>query len=148
MVKSLAAVLLVAFLAGCGGPSRVELPGIRMTSGGGFEGTSREWTIAPDGSWTWVRKDKSMRLDAGPSLNPPPRTGRLTEKQRTELAVLAIDPLLLRELRRSTGRCEVSDGPDERLEVGDVHYVASWCKKNRPHIDHLRARIRAFTTAG
>jgi hypothetical protein len=85
-----------------------------------------------------------MRLDA--DRGEPPRSGRLTEAQRNELTGLAVDPLLLQELRTTPGRCEVSDGPEERLEVGEVHYLANWCRADRPRIEHLRERITTFTT--
>lgn len=118
-----------------------DLPTITMTTGGGFEGRSRQWTITPDGSWTWTEEFR------GTGASPePPRTGRLTEAQRGELAVLATEPALGFELSKDHAPCTVSDGSSERLEVGSLRYVASWCREDRPRIAHLRERILSFTT--
>jgi hypothetical protein len=138
----------VLLLAGCGdapvSTASVALPEITMTSGGGFETSSQVWKIAPDGSWTWVRVDKQMSKDDVPSQRPP-RNGRLTETQRRELAVLATDPRLRRELRRAPGHCNVSDGAEEHLDVGSIKYLANWCNEIRPRIQYLRARIVSLT---
>lgn len=115
-----------------------------MTSGGGFQGSSQVWKIAPDGSWSWVHEDTIVHGEV-PSQKPP-RNGRLTETQRNELAVLANDPRLRRELRKAPGRCTISDGPEERLEVGSTKYLANWCHEDRPRIKHLRERIVSLTT--
>ncbi|MET0493766.1 MAG: hypothetical protein ABW000_11625 [Actinoplanes sp.] len=130
--------LSLLLLAGCGTPitTAPALPAITMTSGGGFEGTSQVWTVAPDGSWKWTHEGTAA----------PPRAGRLTEAQRRELAVLATDPLLQHELRGRRHRCDISDGPEERLEVGSLRYLAGWCDGRRPHIAELRTRIPALTT--
>jgi hypothetical protein len=85
----------------------------------------------------------------GNRLQPPrttSRSGRLTDCQRREIARLANDPALLLELRTAPGPCSVSDGPDERLEVGPIRYRASWCNEHWPRIDHLRGRIVPLTT--
>jgi hypothetical protein len=89
------------------------------------------------------------RPDAG--LTPAeraggPRSGRLTDRQRRDLAALAGDLLLRRELLGGHRACGVSDGATERLEVGSMKYLAGWCAENRPHIRRLRARIVALTT--
>jgi hypothetical protein len=110
-----------------------------MTSGGGLDPTSSVWTIAPDGSWTLTEK---THLKQRPATI---RSGRLTDAQRSEIARLANDPALLTELRAAHEPCSMSDGPNERLEVGPVRYRASWCNEHRRHIDHLRARIVALT---
>jgi hypothetical protein len=122
-----------------------SLPEITMTSGGGFDPSSQEWTIAPDGSWTWARTDRSMHSDE--VQQPLPRFGRLTEAQRNELAVLATDPRLRLELRRPPRPCHVSDGDAASLDVGSLRYLAGWCSDYRPHIKQLRTRIMSFTAA-
>ena len=94
------------------------------------------WTVGPDGSWTWTHEGTAE----------PPRAGRLTEAQQRELAVLATDPLLQHELRGRRHPCDISDGPEERLEVGTLHYLAGWCDGRRPRIAGMRARIPALTT--
>jgi pimeloyl-ACP methyl ester carboxylesterase len=134
------AVLLLCVLSGCGGPAAPTLPAIAMTSHGGFEPIAETWTIAPDGAWTWVRQ---VRMPGAPELS---RTGRLTDRQRRDLANLAGDLLLRRELLGGHRACGVSDGATERLEVGSMKYLAGWCGENRPHIRRLRARIVAVTT--
>jgi hypothetical protein len=120
----------------------IELPAITMTAGGGFEANSRTWTIAPDGSWTFVANTKRA---IGTGVEPSPTVGRLTDRQRQELAALANDPSLQRELRAPHRPCEVSDGSDERLTVAEIRYTADWCGERRPHIATLRDRIAAFT---
>lgn len=117
----------------------VALPAITMTNGGGLDPMSSVWTIAPDGSLTFTEE---TRIEP---MHTTFRSGRLTDAQRSEIARLANDPALLTELRAAHGPCSVSDGPDERLEVGPVRYRASWCKEHRRHIDHLRTRIVALT---
>jgi hypothetical protein len=112
-----------------------------MTSGGGFEGTSQEWTIAPDGTWTWNRVDKIHGLQ-----RRVPRTGRLTGAALDEVRQLATDPDIVREMRWPHKKCDWSDGPNERLDVGRNHYVASWCPETRKHIHRLRERVVALTT--
>ena len=135
-----ALLVLALLLAGCGG-SGSALPAISMTSGGGFEGTSQAWTITPDGDWTWNRVDK---IDG---LRPwEPRSGRLTGAAFDEMRRLASDPDLVRDMRRPHEKCEVSDGPYERLDVGGNHYVAGWCDGTRKHIRRLRERLVALTT--
>jgi len=111
-----------------------------MTGGGGFDPTSSVWTIAPDGSWTFTEK---IRIQSPRATS---RSGRLTDAQHREIALLANDPALLAEMRTAHGSCSVSDGPDERPEIGAIRYSASWCKERRPRIDHLRSRIVALTT--
>lgn len=139
----------VAILTGFCTPSPTgtpeALPAITMTSGGGFDGSSQTWVIGTDGSWTWLREDKSMGPGDRPSP-PPARSGRLTEAQRAELALLATDPQLRGELRADHDDCTISDGPAERLTVGPVKYLASWCDEFRPRIQRLRERITALTT--
>src|SRR3954467_6317049 len=94
-------------LTGCGHPPRpADLPAITMTSGGGFETSSQRWTIAPDGSWTWTRTDKAVRVKEMPSQQPP-LSGRLTEAQRGELAALATAPALGFELSKNHARCDI-----------------------------------------
>jgi hypothetical protein len=138
LLLSLGVMLLTTF----GDPPTADanLPEITMTSGGGFASSSQQWTISSDGSWTRVRKDRSTR-----SPDEPPRSGQLTEAQRHELAVLATDPRLRLELRRPPRPCGVSDGGEEHLDVGPIHYLAGWCLDYRPRIKQLRARIVDFT---
>lgn len=133
-------VVVLALLAGCGG-SRRALPAIGMTSGGGFVPTSQEWTIAPDGAWTWNRTDK---ID-GPRAWAP-RGGRLTGVALDEVRRLATDPDLVREMHLPHEKCDLSDGQYDRLDVGDNHYLAGWCDGTRKHIQRLRDRIVALTT--
>ena len=135
-------VLLVGLLllGGCSGPEDGPLPAIVMTGGGGFEGGSQRWTISPGGAWIWERDFEEWR--SGP--RPTPRTGRLTGAAARELAAVANDPDLVREMRRPHERCSSSDGSYEYLEVGSNDYLAGWCDENRPHIDRLRARIAAL----
>jgi len=135
----LVVLLLLVGCAGCGG-SGSALPAIGMTSGGGFEGTSQEWTIAPDGAWTWNRTDKIDGLKVW-----PPRSGRLTGAAFDEIRRLATDPDLGREMRLPHEKCDSSDGSYERLDVGINHYVAGWCDRTRKHIRRLRDRIVALT---
>jgi hypothetical protein len=138
----------VLLLTGCDPQAPAKpgpLPAITMTSGGGFQPSAQFWTIAPDGSWTWVQEDKSIRAGVVPSQKPA-RSGQLTAAQRDELALLANDPRLRAELRQRHGRCTISDGPEERLEVGSLRYLANWCHEKRPRIRDLRARIVALTT--
>jgi hypothetical protein len=144
----LGGTLVAVVLAGCApgrpaqGPTAppATLPAITMTSGGGFAPESWVWTIAPDGAWTFTEQTRLA------SAGTRSRTGRLTDAQRRELAGLANDPALLTELATSPGPCSVSDGTEERLQVGSVGYLANWCGEHRPHIDHLRERIIALTT--
>jgi hypothetical protein len=133
-------LVVVLLLAGCGG-SGPELPAVGMTSGGGFEGTSQSWTIAPDGTWTWNREDRIDGLRAW-----PPRSGRLTGAAFEEIRRLATDPDLVREMRLPHERCDVSDGSSERLDVGGNHYLSGWCDGTRKHIQRLRQRVVALTT--
>jgi hypothetical protein len=130
-------LVLLGVLAGCGGPGK--LPDITMTSGGGFAGSASTWRIAPDGTWQWQRVDKGM-----PAV--PPRSGRLTDTQRDELAALANDPDLYKEARLPHAGCNWSDGDYENLTVGSLHYLASWCPEHRPNIDRIRDRIKTLTT--
>jgi hypothetical protein len=140
-----AVLVTVLVVAGCSDPpvsdDPVALPEIAMTSGGGFETSSQRWTIAPDGSWTWTREDKGNQVSPA-----PPRTGKLTEPRVEELAVLATEPALRRELRRGHRSCDISDGSSEHLDVGSLRYLASWCPEDRPHIRRLRERIVSLTT--
>ena len=122
-----------------------RLPPIVMTSHGGFETMSQRWAIAADGSWTFTESTKSFMSHPAETTT---HSGRLTAEQQHELAVLAADPALYYELRTAPGRCTISDGPTERLDVGSVRYVASWCREYRPLIARIRARIEAFTIGG
>jgi hypothetical protein len=139
-MRVLLVALLLLVLAACG-DSGSALPAISMTSGGGFEATSQEWTIAPDGAWTWNRVDKIDGLRAW-----LPRSGRLTGAAFDEVRRLATDPDLVREMHLPHERCTWSDGSDERLDVGSNHYLAGWCDGTRKHIGRLRERIVALTT--
>ncbi len=103
-----------------------------MTSGGGFSGASQSWTISPAGDWTMTSTD-------------PPRQGMLTDQQRHDLAALANDPALRRELRSKPGPCDRSDGDEERLEVGEDRYLAGWCGDVPPHITAFREQIKTLT---
>jgi hypothetical protein len=150
LVKTLRAVgIFVLFVCACIAISRLvpepRLPPIVMTSHGGFETVSQKWAIAADGSWTFLESTKSFMSHPAEATT---RSGRLTAKQQHELAHLATDPALYYELRTVSGRCTVSDGSTERLEVGSVRYLASWCREYRPLIARIRARIEAFTTGG
>jgi hypothetical protein len=131
-------------LTGCGDLSRpsrtLDLPPIVMTTGGGFAAASSRWTISPDGSWTKVTEVHSETVTP-----PPPVSGRLTEAQRQELAYLANDQELHIEMLREPGACTVSDGDEERLEIGPDHYLSNWCDEYRPRIAAIREQIRAFT---
>jgi len=147
LVKTLrAGGIVVLLITGCIAIARLvpeaRLPPIIMTSHGGFEPMSQEWAIAPDGSWTFTESTKGF-------MSHPPetttRSGRLTAEQHHELARLAADPALDYELRTAPGRCTISDGSTERLEVGSARYLASWCPEYRPLIARIRARIEAFT---
>jgi len=142
-----AAGMLVLVVAGLIAIARLipeaRLPSISMTSHGGFETLSQKWAIAPDGSWTFTESTKSSRSHPAKTTT---RSGRLTAEQRHELAVLAADPALYYELQTAPARCNVSDGPTERLEVGSARYLANWCREYRPLIARIRARIEALTT--
>lgn len=118
----------------------IPLPAIDMTSGGGFDGQSESWTIAVDGWWTYTYVS---RVNSAPATA---RHGQLTDDQRRELALMADDIALHTEMRKARSSCEVSDGPSERLQVGPIRYVASWCDEYRPLIRQFRARIRSLTT--
>jgi hypothetical protein len=150
LVKTLrAGGILVLLVAGCIAIARLvpeaRLPPIVMTSHGGFETMSQEWTIAADSSWTFSESTKSFMSHPATTTT---RSGRFTAEQQHELAALAADPALDFELRTATGRCTVSDGSTERLDVGSVRYIASWCREYRPLIARIRARIEALTIGG
>jgi hypothetical protein len=138
--------ILVLLVAGCIAIARLvpepSLPPIIMTSHGGFETMSQKWAIAADGSWTFTESTKSFMSHPAEKTA---RSGRLTAEQQHALAVLAADPALYYELQTAPGRCTTSDGPTERLDVGSVRYVASWCPEYRPLIARIRARIEALT---
>jgi len=118
------------------------LPAITMTAGGGFAPQSQIWTIAPDGTWTYRLGN---HLGVRPSTAPT-RTGRLSAAQIRELAALVRDPALVTELHTPRVQCDVTDGPDERLKVGQLERMASWCPENLPHIAQLRTWIQQVTT--
>jgi hypothetical protein len=115
------------------------LPPIVMTAHGGLEANVETWSIAPDGSWTW-RHDIRIR-----PLRSVSRSGTLSAEQRRELAVLATDPALRAEMRTANPECTISDGPNERLDVGRLRYWTSWCEERRPHVVRIRARLTAMT---
>ena len=149
-VKTLrAGGILVLLVAGCIAIARLapepRLPHIIMTSHGGLEGMSQKWAIAADGSWTFTELIQSFMSHPAKTTT---RSGRLTPQQEHELVALAVDPALYVELQTVPGRCTVCDGPTERLEVGSVRYIASWCRQNLPLIAEIRARIEAFTIGG
>jgi hypothetical protein len=122
-----------------GSSAVTELPPITMTSGGGFAGTAWIWSISPDGSWTYQVQEHGQQ----PAQR---RSGQLSEAQRRQIAALATDPALQTELRVPRPKCNVSDGEDERLKVGPVERIASWCKEDLPNITRLRDWILATTT--
>jgi hypothetical protein len=119
-------------------PAALVMPAIVMSSGGGLESTSDQWSIAVDGSWTRTR---TVRTNPQAITS---RTGHLSEGQRRDLARLSTNPALLAEMRAPNPRCTISDGPSERLDVGAVRYWTSWCGALRPHVTQIRTRIETL----
>jgi hypothetical protein len=122
------AVALLAALVGCASPGRssdVAAPGdvrIVVHRSGGFAGVEDTMTVDGDGRWTWTSKRGS------------PRSGRLTEDQRSRLRVLVGDRRLEDEAGRVPGATTCRDAFVYVLSVGQsrVGYTDCASDPQRP----------------
>src|SRR5262245_39550948 len=128
---ALALVLAVAGCASPGGSSDVPASSdarIVVHRSGGFGGVDDTMTVEGDGRWTSTSKRGS------------PRSGRLTEEQRSRLRTLVADPRLKDEAGRVPVATKCRDAFVYTLSVGRNRVAYTDCSTD-PHRPEVAAAI-------